>query len=166
VGHEAVRIKRRAFLVGSILVAAATAPFGRRYLRGLEDRAERVVRTLCDHFLPGHDGVPGAVARGVDREIVTAFRETRRGRLRLLLFVEDLTRDDFLEVSAGEQRAIIGEQLARASQGDPPRRAEMIEAMYRDCVTRYYTNSGAWSAIRYRTPQPHGYPDYTECRAS
>ena len=161
-----MRLKRRTFVLGAILLGVGVAPFGRIYLRSLEDRAEQILRTLCDHFVPGHDDVPGAVALGVDRDLVDTFQATRRARLRLLLLTHDLEGIGFLASTPDEQRGLIRSQLKLAASGDTSRRATMIDDIYSQCVQRYLTNPDAWPSIRYRTPQPHGYPDYTECVTS
>jgi hypothetical protein len=161
-----MRLKRRTFVFAAILLGVGVAPFGRIYLRSLEDRAEQILRTLCDHFVPGHADVPGAVALGVDRDLVDSFRATRRARLRLLLLTHDLAGIGFLALSPEEQRGVIRSQLELAASGDTSRQATMIDEAYRRCVERYLTNPDAWPAIRYRTPQPHGYPDYTDCVTS
>lgn len=162
-----MKISRRVFLLGAVLLGVGGAPFGYHYLRRLEEDAESVVRVLCDLFVPGHDDVPGAVALGIDRLLVDAFRATRRGRLRLLLLSQDLADADFLARRADDQRAFVRRELDRAATGGAlPRRAAAIDEAYRECVQRYLTSPDAWAAIHYRTPQPHGYPDYAECVAS
>jgi hypothetical protein len=162
-----MKISRRAFLLAAALLGVGGAPLGYRYFCHLEADAESVVRALCDLFVPGHDDVPGALALGIDRLVVDAFRETRRGRLRLLLLSQDLADVDFLALPADAQRALVRGDLDRAATGiAPPRRAAAIDEAYRECVRRYLTSPEAWTAIRYRTPQPHGYPDYAECVAS
>jgi hypothetical protein len=73
----------------------------------------------------------------------------------------------FLALPADDQRAFVrGELDLCAAGGSPPRRAAAIDEAYRECVRRYLTSPEAWAAIHYRTPQPHGYPDYAECVAS
>jgi hypothetical protein len=161
-----MKLKRRTFVFGAVLLGVGVAPLGRIYLRSLEDRAGRILRTLCDHFVPGHDDVPGAVALGVDRDLVEKFHATRRARLQLLLLTHDLDSIGFLALPPDQQRGVIHSQLELAASGDTSRRATMLDAMYRECVQRYLTNPDAWPSIRYRTPQPHGYPDYTECATS
>ena len=157
-----MKIGRRAFLFGAILVGVGVAPLGRRYFRSLENRGERLVRALCDQFVPGHDDVPGAVALGIDHAVVAGFHEKRRTRLRLLLLTLDLSASGFLALSVEDQRAFLRDELAAAANGRAPRRAATIDEVYRECTRLYLTNPDTWAAIRYRTPQPHGYPDYAE----
>jgi hypothetical protein len=162
-----MKISRRAFLFAAVFLGMSGAPLGYRYFRGLEEDAEQAVTALCDLFVPGHDDVPGAVALGIDRLVVDAYRETRRGRLRLLLLSRDLADVDFLALPADAQRAFVRGELDRAATGGVLlRRAAAIDEAYSECLRRYLTSPEAWSAIHYRTPQPHGYPDYAECVAS
>jgi len=161
-----MKISRRAFLYGAVLLGVGAVPLGYRYFRVLEERAETVVKALCDLFIPGHGAVPGAVALGVDRLIVAAFCKTRRGRLRLLLLAQDLGDAEFLALNNDEQIAFLRRELALPNTGAPTRRASTIDWIYAESVRLYLTNPEAWPAIRYRTPQPHGYPDYAECVAS
>jgi len=161
-----MKISRRVFLYGAVLLGVGAMPLGYRYFRVLEKGAETVVKALCDLFIPGHGAVPGAVALGVDRLIVEAFRKTRRGRLRLLLTAQDLGHAGFLALGQDEQIAFLRRELALSRSGAPTRRASTIDWIYAESVRLYLTNPEAWPAIRYRTPQPYGYPDYTECVAS
>jgi hypothetical protein len=159
-----MKITRRAFILGAAFFAVAGVPLGYRWLRTLEGDAEILVRALCDLFVPGHDEVPGAVALGIDREVADAFRATRRGRLRLLLLGRDLADVGFVGLSVADQRAFLRSELTVAATGGAvPRRAAAIDEAYRECMRRYLIREETWGAIRYRTPQPHGYPDYAEC---
>ena len=161
-----MKITRRRFLFGSVVVAVGGGGIFVRYLRWLDGRSELLVRTLCHHFIPGHDDVPGAVALGVDRKIFDELRQVKRDRLRLLVLVRALERVDFLESSTVRQKAVIQGQLVLAAQDGAPLHAEMLERIYRTCAHLYFTDQQAWPAIRYRTPQPYGYPDYTQCVAT
>jgi len=156
-----MKITRRAFVFGAVLLGAAAAPLGRRYFRSLEERAEVLVRVLCERFIPGHDDVPGAVALGLDREIVAMFRAKRRDHFRLLLSSWELSAAGFFTMTALEQRAFLREELASALRGHAGGRARTVDEVYVECTRRYLVDPGAWAAIGYRTPQPHGYPDYT-----
>jgi len=158
-----MKISRRAFLFGIVLFGVSSVPLAYRWIRVLEADAEKLLRVLCDLFVPGHDDVPGAVALGIDRKVADAFHETRRGRLRLLLLGQDLADAGFVQLSPDEQRAFLRRELALAASGAVSRRAATIDEAYDECMRCYLTNEAAWGAIRYRTPQPHGYPDYAEC---
>ena len=153
-------------MLGAILVGVGVAPLGRRYLRALEDRAESTVRALCDHFVPGHDGVPGAVALGIDRRVVAKCRETRRGRLGLLLLAHDLDGHSFFAMADNDRKVFLSSRLALGAQIGAPRDVATMYKIYHQCMYEYLTNPDTWAAFHYRTPQPHGYPDYTECVAN
>jgi hypothetical protein len=157
-----MRVTRRAFVFGAILLGVGGAALGRRYYRSLEERAELLVRVLCDRFIPGHDDVPGAVALGLDREIVEAFRAKRRSRLRLLLLTWDLSADGFLAMTDAEQLAFLRGELDAAGKRGASGKSATIDEVYAECTRRYLVHPSAWVAIDYRTPQPHGYPDYAE----
>lgn len=148
-------------MFGAVLLGVGVAPLG-RYYRSLEQRAELLVRVLCDRFIPEHDDAPGAVALGLDREIVEVFRAKRRSRLRLLLLTWDLSADGFLAMTDAEQVAFLRRELDAVANGGASRKSATIDEVYAECTRRYLVNPSAWAAIGYRTPQPHGYPDYTE----
>jgi len=164
-----VKLKRRTFVIGTILVGIGGVGLGRYYFRGLVERSELVVRTLCDRFVPGHDDVPGAVALGIDREILELLRATRWSLLGLLALTRALDGHGFFDLGEGEQRAIVRARLeAAAPEASAPvsRDAKTVDTIYNECVRRYLTHPDVWTVLAYRTPQPHGYPDYTECSAS
>lgn len=164
-----MKLKRRTFLIGTVLVGIGGVGLGRYALRGLVERSEIVVRMLCDHIIPGHDDVPGAVALGIDGEILEISRKTRRGHLGLLALTHTLDGLDFFTLARREQQAIIKAQLAAAAAAAAEltsREQKALDMIYNECVRRYLTRPEAWTALAYRTPQPHGYPDYTECSAS
>lgn len=164
-----MKINRRTFIIGSLLVGLGGAGLGSYVFRRLTEQSELVVRTLCDRFIPGHDDVPGAVALGIDREILGLLRATRRGLLGLLALTRSLDGRGFFELGPSEQRTIIQAQLEAAvsDTSDPPsREAKTVDTIYNECVRRYLTHPDIWTVLAYRTPQPHGYPDYTRCSAS
>lgn len=159
-----MRIKRRDFLIGGLLAAAGLAPLLIGRFRTLEAGAEQIVARLCDVILPGNARSAGALDLGLDRELVADFRQTRRGRLQLLAMAFGLGGEDFLELTADDQRRAVAELLERhAAEGSrAPRTARTVAWIYRECGTRYYASESAWGALGYRVPQPHGYPDYTQ----
>jgi len=150
-----VRLKRRTFLLGALVIGTGGIAMGRALFAGLDARCDLVVRSICDRIIPGHDGVPGALALGIDREVRDVFRERRRNTLELLALVASLERGDFLALTSAEQSAVIRARLAAAD--------ETVSAIYFECTRRYLTRTDAWHALGYRTPQPHGYPDYAKC---
>lgn len=157
---------RRNFVIGSILVAVGGVAVGRHLLRGFEERSAALVRSLCDHFIPGHDDVPGAVALGIDREIHEHVSKSRRGMLALLGLSRALEQLGYSAKPFDEQSRIVVAQLQSAFAHPAPSSAKTVETLYRECARRYLTRPEAWAALRYRTPQPHGYPDYTQCSKS
>ena len=161
-----MRITRRAFLGGALLAGVGLAPLARRYFLAVEARADSMVRVLCDLFVPGHDAVPGAVALGIDRVVADKRRQTRRGRAALLLLARDLDGRSFFSMTSDAQTAYLKDQLALGAEPGASLNASTLYNIYHDCVYEYLTRPEAWPSIHYRTPQPHGYPDYTECVAS
>lgn len=164
--NEMRKISRRAFVVGTVLVGVGVSVLGRRFLRTLEARADATVQALCDEFVPGHEGAPGAVALGIDRVVAEKCRGTRRGRLALLLLTYELQSRGVFAMNPTDRAAFLRNQIALGADRNPSRDAATLHTIYRECTRRYLTNPDSWEAIRYRTPQPHGYLDYTECVTS
>lgn len=158
-----MKLSRRGFLVGALIIAAGATPLFRRYFARIESHVDETLRLLCDRILPGHASAPSAVSLGIDREIRSIFELTRRGRLRLLALVAALDHADFFAADPDDQASAIRAYLAEAAEDGFSPAATAIQTIYVECVRRYYTNPAAWGALGYRIPQPHGYPDYEEC---
>jgi hypothetical protein len=156
-----MRIKRREFLIGVIVLGIGSVPFFRSRLRGLETTAANVLQRLCDLILPAHGSRPGAVALGIDREVLATIQESKQARLGLLLLTQSLGGAAFLALPEESARSQIHSLLARAKDDDPPQTARLLDSIYRDCAESYFTREESWSAIGYRIPQPHGYANYT-----
>ena len=148
-------LKRRTFILGAIVIGTGGVVLGRALFAGLSARCDLVVRTICDRIIPGHDDVPGALALGIDHEVRDVFRKRRRDTLGLLELTAALENLDFLAQAPAEQIAIVRARLEAAD--------DVTITIYHECTRRYLTRAEAWDALRYRTPQPHGYPDYAEC---
>lgn len=128
-----------------------------------DDPARKTVRTLCDHFIPAHGASPGALAVGVDVELLEGYRRSRARRLVLELVVRELEKRDFLASDRAQQEAL----LRRFLQGDVDSpAAPYLRQMLDLVVQRYYTRPAAWKALDYHAPQPGGYPDYATCRVA
>ena len=164
-------LSRRKFILGSILVSLGGAGLGRYVFLEHERESAALVRALCDHFVPGHGTAPSAAALGIDVEIVDLLRTTRRSWIGLFGLRRTLDARGFDALNNDAQRASLAADLetvadARAASRPPPREAALVDTIYRECTRRYLTRPEGWAALGYRTPQPHGYPDYTSCSAS
>ena len=129
---------------------------GRYALRRLDERCALVVRTISDRIIPGHGDVPGAVALGIDREILEVFRKTRR-TTSICSCSPGARGHRFLHAGRRPSRKRSSARTAAE------RRRQDDDDDLQECVRRYLTRTEAWAALGYRTPQPHGYPDYTQC---
>ena len=166
-----MRITRRRFVLGTLLLGAGGVALGRVLMRTMTEEGARTVRALCDRFVPGHATAPSASSLGIDREIFELLCQRRRDALALVALAWSLEWRGFDGLAAGEQDALLSAELAAVAEAEaakrpPPRTSKIVESVYRECTRRYLTRPEAWGALAYRIPQPHGYPDYTECPAS
>jgi hypothetical protein len=153
-----IRSTRRAFVafVGALFLTPSLA-FAQRTDTGL--RADEVLRTLCDHFIPASGKNPGALALGVDSTLLELFAQAPQGSLALQQLASGLGGASFLELPSELQEA----RLRGALEAGPM--SGQLNLILAFCTQNYYANPSAWVPLGYRTPQPNGYPDYaSRCR--
>jgi hypothetical protein len=160
-----VKLPRRKFLLGALAVTTGGVALARYWVGTLADDGAAALRVICDRFIPGHDDVPGAVALGIDREIHQKMRATRSGMVDLWILTQALDDLGFAELPAAEQQRSLTAAIRLAASETPPSSARVVGEIYRECARRYLTRPEAWAALHCRAPQPHGYPDYTQCTA-
>lgn len=128
----------------------------------LDERARKILGAVCDRFLPAHGSDPGALALGIDAEVAARFAQSRRARMTLELVTQELHAKGFLDLSHAQQEALLRDYLGGRIESPAAR----TFAPLLDLVVRlYYAKPQAWKTLDYRTPQPHGYPDYATCPA-
>jgi hypothetical protein len=162
-------------LVGLPCLAGLTGLIGRalaaRRSPRFDRHAERTISIVIDRMLPGGDGLPGAVALGIDRRIAAmAEISPRLSLLELQRSLADgvawLDRAavragarNFLGLGRAKQEAVL---LRTAAAADDD--AAVIARMLRDrAFALYYTDRTVMAAFAYAgPPQPVGFPDFQD----
>jgi len=127
-----------------------------------EDREanDAVVRAVCNRLVPKYRDHPGAAALGIEPRVIDWFRRSDRRSRALDFAIAELRQAKFTQQDAGAQDAI----LARYMDPDNDSRAAKILVVLRNAtVVFYFSSAESWAPIRYRTPQPNGFPDYAKC---
>jgi len=151
------RPSRRSFLAGFLLLLLRP---GKLLAAADPGAAETTIRVLCDRFIPKYGAHPGALALGVDSQVLAWFRARTMRSVVLDSTVAELAREDFLELSSDAQNRLL------AGYVDPQNRAATAEALRvvrNSAVVLYFSQRESWGPIGYRTPQPQGFPDYAVC---
>jgi len=124
------------------------------------DKAEATIRVLCDRFVPRYESHPGAVALGVDAEVLAWFRSRKIRSVVLDSTIAELAKDNFLELSIEAQDRLLAGSVDAQNRAAT---AEALRVIRNSTVVLYYSKRESWKAIGYRMPQPAGYPDYATC---
>ena len=148
-----LRSTRRVFVafVGALFLRPSLA-FAQSRDNGL--RAPEVLRTLCDHFIPALGKSPGALALGIDGELLALFERAPQGRLAMQQLANGLGGAAFLAMPRELQKGRLRGALASGPM------SQQLNLILGFCTQSYYSNPKAWMSLGYRTPQPGGYPDY------
>jgi hypothetical protein len=151
--HFALTSRREFLALAGFLLSHPGIAFART-----EDGApsqQRVIRAVIDRLLPAHGPHPGALALGVDVEVLQLFESRRRGRLLLRAMHRALDGDAFLELGPVEQDARISGLLAEDSAT-----YRFFRTLLHHATNAYFVKPESWGPFGYATPQPRGYPDY------
>jgi hypothetical protein len=157
------RVSRRQLLaaLGAIPVAAFLGRWFWRALRRrpatLDPESATAISRVCDRFIPGIDGRPGAVALGIDKKILREWGRLPELQMQLRELGDRLRRDRFLSMRTEEQDAYLQEQLLEGEGSSP------FDQLLDRCVRDFYTHPQSWISLAYTKPQPEGYPDYARC---
>ena len=169
-----MKLTRRAFLtlgaLGAGVVAGGT--FSWRWLRGRstpqwDGEHISLLRAVVDALVPADQLSPGALALGIDRELIEASRDD--DSLRRLLFRGGAK----LQQAARRAGAASFPALPTASKVDLLRETEaaprespqrrLFDRLRQETLARYYARPESWDALCYQgPPQPLGFMDYAE----
>jgi Gluconate 2-dehydrogenase subunit 3 len=172
------RVSRRtllATLVGLPCLAGLPGLIGRaraarRPLR-FDQHVEQTISAVIDCMLPGDDGLPGAVALGIDRRVPAmaevsprlTLRELQRSLAEGAAWLDRAAVEegapDFLGLDRAKQEAVLLQAMTADADG-----AFVIVRMLRDrAFALYYTHQTVMAAFPYTgPPQPVGFPDFQE----
>lgn len=155
--QDLYRPSRRRFLLGFVLLLLRP----RNLWAAIDsDAGEKTVRALCDRFVPKYGAHPGALALGVDAEVLAWFRAKKLRSVVLDSTVAELAREDFLALSNDAQDRLLAGYVDSKNGAAT---AEALRVLRNSVVVLYFSKRESWAPIAYRTPQPAGYPDYAEC---
>jgi hypothetical protein len=154
------RPSRRGFLTG--LAGFALLLLAPRRLWAEVDpvAAADTMRLLCDRMVPKFGDHPGAVALGVDAEVLAWFRAQALRRVVFESVVEELADRKFGELPGAAQDAMLAAYIDSENHA---RTAEALRVVRNAAVVLYFSKRESWKSIGYRTPQPDGYLDYARC---
>lgn len=133
-------------------------------LMPITDVEREVVSRVVDLLIPADD-TPGALALGIDREILAGI-ETRRWDARwvaeAVLWLDaqahDDGGDDFVSLDGPRQVALL-ERMEAAPEGSAP--ARVFRTLRLLAMTSYYGRPESWPSLGFDgPPQPVGFPGY------
>jgi len=123
------------------------------------------VGAIVDHLVPAAD-LPGAVALGIDRQILAAADadpELSALLLNGIRWFDAAAREfravNFSELTAAEQRSL----LERAERNGDSDGASLFASLRQRTMLLYYAHPRILAAFRYAgPPQPDGFPDFEQ----
>lgn len=133
-------------------------------LAPITDVERGTVSRIVDLLIPADD-TPGALALGIDREILAGI-ETRRWDARwvaeAVLWLDtqahDDSSDDFVSLDAPRQVALLA-RMETAPDGSAP--ARVFRMLRQAAMTSFYGRPESWPSLGFDgPPQPVGFPGY------
>lgn len=149
-------------LVAGLLVASSRLLFARRQPR-FDPDVERAIAAVVDHMLPG-DGLPGALALGIDRRIAAStdselLRSLAQGAAWLDGRARAAGASRFIALDAAGREAVLQAALSSDAEGADA----IVRTLRNRALTLYYTEPAIMSAFAYTAPpQPEGFPDFQD----
>ena len=152
-------------LTGLLLLGSADLLLRRQAANARDLDVGGTLGTIVDHVVPATD-VPGAVALGIDRQILAAADADPAFSALLLngiRWFDAAARDfralNFRDLAADEQRSL----LERAERDGDSDGASLFASLRQRTMLLYYAHPRIVAAFRYAgPPQPDGFPDFEQ----
>ena len=153
-------------VTGLLLLGSADLLWQREAANARDSDVGGTLGAIVDHLVPAAD-LPGAVALGIDRQILAAadgdpaFSALLLGGIRWLdaAAARDFRALNFRDLAAAEQRSLL-EQAERNGNSDG---ASLFASLRQRTMLLYYAHPRIVAAFRYAgPPQPDGFPDFEQ----
>lgn len=125
-----------------------------------QDEISTFLNTLAQVVLPGTSISPSGVELGVQERLIHRTGHQAQSTQRWLKnLTKELQARAYFELTEKEQQA----KLLKILETDEDKLSKFMHAIANTLIRHYYSDTRSWKSLKYKKPQPDGYPHYQRC---
>ena len=124
------------------------------------DEISTFLNTLARVVLPGTSISPSGVELGVQERLIHRTGHQAQFTQRFLKNLTKLLKAQaYFELTEKEQQT----KLLKILETDKDKLSESMRTIANALIRYYYSDPRSWKSLKYKNPQPDGYPHYQRC---